>query len=74
MVLEATYGWYWAADMLAAPGAEVHLAHPLAVKAYTYRRVKNDERNFCGPGGPAADGTAAGGLDRPPRRSGSCGS
>ena len=42
VVLEATYGWYWAADTLAAAGAEVHLAHPLAVKAFTYRRVKND--------------------------------
>ena len=30
VVLEATYGWYWAADTLAAAGAEVHLAHPLA--------------------------------------------
>src|SRR5215472_202823 len=26
VVLEATYGWYWAADTLAAAGAEVHLA------------------------------------------------
>ena len=43
VVLEATYGWYWAADELAAAGAEVHLAHPLGVKAFTYRRVKNDE-------------------------------
>jgi transposase len=42
VVLEATYGWYWAADTLAAAGAEVHLAHPLGVKAFTYRRVKND--------------------------------
>src|SRR5713226_9231514 len=45
VVLEATYGWYWAADTLAAVGAEVHLAHPLGVKAFTYRRVKNDERD-----------------------------
>jgi len=45
VVLEATYGWYWAADTLAAAGAEVHLAHPLGVKAFTYRRVKNDERD-----------------------------
>src|SRR5213078_3403506 len=45
VVLEATYGWYWAADTLAAAGAEVHLAHPLGVKAYSYRRVKNDERD-----------------------------
>ena len=29
VVLEATYGWYWAADVLADAGAEVHLAHPL---------------------------------------------
>ncbi|HXA59442.1 MAG TPA: hypothetical protein VNW94_09805 [Streptosporangiaceae bacterium] len=27
--LEATYGWYRAADTLAEAGAEVHLAHPL---------------------------------------------
>jgi hypothetical protein len=29
VVLEATYGWYWAADVLAGAGARVHLAHPL---------------------------------------------
>ena len=45
VVLEATYGWYWAADTLAAAGAEVHLAHPLGVKAFSYRRVKNDVRD-----------------------------
>jgi transposase len=45
VVLEATYGWYWAADALAAAGAEVHLAHPLGVKMFTLRRVKNDERD-----------------------------
>ena len=45
VVLEATYGWYWAADVLAGAGAEVHLAHPLGVKAFSYRRVKNDERD-----------------------------
>ena len=45
VVLEAAYGWYWAADTLAAAGAEVHLAHPLGVKAFTYRRVKNDVRD-----------------------------
>ena len=26
-------------------GGEVHLAHPLGVKAFSYRRVKNDERD-----------------------------
>ena len=45
VVVEATYGWYWAADVLQAAGAEVHLAHPLGVKAFSYRRVKNDERD-----------------------------
>jgi transposase len=45
VVLEATYGWYWAADVLAAADAEVRLAHPLGVKAFSYRRVKNDERD-----------------------------
>ena len=45
VVLEATYGWYWAADVLAELGANVHLAHPLGVKAFSYRRVKNDERD-----------------------------
>jgi transposase len=47
VVLEATYGWYWAVDVLAGQlGAEqVHLAHPLGVKAFEYRRVKNDLRD-----------------------------
>jgi transposase len=34
---------YWAADTLAELGAHVHLAHPLGVKMFSYRRVKNDE-------------------------------
>lgn len=45
VVLEATYGWYWAVDALQAAGAAVHLAHPLGVKAFEYRRVKNDLRD-----------------------------
>ena len=45
VVVEATYGWYWAADVLEAAGAEVHLAHPLGVQAYSCRRVKNDQRD-----------------------------
>jgi transposase len=38
VVLEATYGWYWAVDALQDLGAQVHLAHPLGVKAFEYRR------------------------------------
>ena len=45
VVLEATYGWYWAVDALQELGAHVHLAHPLGVKAFEYRRVKNDQRD-----------------------------
>ncbi len=45
VVLEATYGWYWAVDVLQDAGARVHLAHPLGVKGFAYRRVKNDERD-----------------------------
>jgi transposase len=45
VVLEATYGWYWAVDVLRDAGASVHLAHPLGVKAFEYRRVNNDVRD-----------------------------
>src|SRR5512133_202475 len=45
VVLEATYGWYWAVDVLRGAGAQVHLAHPLGVKGFAYRRVKNDVRD-----------------------------
>ncbi|HWB71211.1 MAG TPA: transposase, partial [Egibacteraceae bacterium] len=43
VVVEATYGWYWAVDVLQAAGAKVHLAHPLGVKGWAHRRVNNDE-------------------------------
>jgi transposase len=36
---------YWAVDTLQAQGAQVHLAHPLGVKGFRYRRVKNDVRD-----------------------------
>ena len=45
VVLEATYGWYWAVDALADVGALVHLAHPLGVKMFEYRRRKDDVRD-----------------------------
>src|SRR6202023_3540526 len=44
VVLEATFGWYWAADVLQELGAHVHLAHPLG-NDWGNRRVKNDERD-----------------------------
>src|SRR5437764_12426550 len=47
VALEATYGWYWAADTLAAAGARVHVAHPVGVRGFAYRRGRN------APGGAA---------------------
>ena len=44
VVLESTYGWYWAADVLQDLGAHVHLAHALG-NNWGNRRVKNDERD-----------------------------
>ncbi|MGH9106098.1 MAG: IS110 family transposase [Acidimicrobiales bacterium] len=44
VILEATYGWYWAADALEEMGAEVHLAHPLG-NNWGHRRLKSDERD-----------------------------
>jgi len=38
VVIEATYGWYRAVDVLQAAGASVLLARPLGVKGFTYRR------------------------------------
>ena len=46
VVIEATYGWYWAVDALLAARFEVHLAHPLGLKALRKRkRVKTDPRD-----------------------------
>lgn len=42
VVLEATWGWYWAADVIAEAGGRVHLAHPLGIAGFENRRVKND--------------------------------
>ena len=44
VVIEATYGWYWAVDLLQEQGATVHLANPSGLNWGT-RRVKNDERD-----------------------------
>src|SRR3954469_374105 len=44
VVLEATYGWYWAVDVLQELGATVHLAHPSGLN-WGQRRRKDDERD-----------------------------
>jgi transposase len=44
VILEATYGWYWAVDLLQALDCNVHLANPSGLN-WGQRRVKNDERD-----------------------------
>jgi hypothetical protein len=44
VVIEATYGWYWAVDLLRGAGFSVHLARPSG-NDWGKRRVKNDERD-----------------------------
>ena len=65
VVVEAAWGWYWIADLFAAAGFAVHLAHPLGVAGYRNRRVKNDEQRRDPVGGSTADGVAARSVDRP---------
>ena len=45
VAMEATWGWYWAADVIVECGARLHLAHPLGIVGYENRRVKNDLRD-----------------------------
>ena len=44
VIVEATYGWYWAVDLLKEMGYQVHLANPHG-NDWGHRRVKNDERD-----------------------------
>jgi transposase len=53
--------------VLQAAGAEVRLAHPLGVKAYSYRRVKNDERDCADLAGLARMGRLPEAWIAPPR-------
>src|SRR3954462_13568404 len=52
VVLEATYGWYWAVDVLQDAGAAGHLAHPLGGKGFTYRRGEKKVGGAAPPGEP----------------------
>jgi transposase len=42
VVLEATYGWEWLAELLEEADYDVHLAHPLRTRAIAAARVKTD--------------------------------
>jgi Transposase len=50
VVLEATYGWYWAADLLQACGARVHLAHPLGSRCSVTSGPETDARDAANLG------------------------
>src|SRR3954451_24439498 len=42
VVLEATYGWEWLAELLEEAGYDLHLAPPLRTRASAAARVKTD--------------------------------
>ena len=64
VVLEATYGWYWAVDALQAAGARVHSGASVGGEGVRVPAGQERRAGRQGPGGPAADGSAAGGVDR----------
>src|SRR5664279_4952366 len=66
VVLEATYGWYWAVDALQAGDANVHLAHPFGRQRLSVPTGQERFSGCPGLGGPAADGPPARGVDRAP--------
>lgn len=45
VVIEATRDSYCVAVVVELVGANLHLAHPLGIKAYDNRRVKNDYKD-----------------------------
>src|SRR5258706_8048110 len=51
VVIEATYGWYWAVDLLRESGFSVHLAHPSG-NDWGKRRVQQGEERRPGVVGP----------------------
>ena len=63
VIIEATYGWYWAADLLDGLGYVVHLANPKG-NDWGHRRVKNDERDARRPRRLVATRPSCRGLDR----------
>ncbi len=56
VVIEATYGWYWAVDLLQELGCQVHLAHQLGNNWGNRREERSSRRR--GPGRPLAPRTS----------------
>src|SRR6476620_1120114 len=62
VVLEATYGWYWAADTLAELGA--HVPGACVGGEDVLPAAGEERRTRCrGSGGSVADGSVARGMD-----------
>ena len=73
VAIEATYGWYWAVDALLAARFEVHLAHPLGLKALQAQAGQDRPARRVRVGDPAAARVVAGGLHRPAGPAGASG-
>src|SRR4051812_49738733 len=58
VVIEATYGWYWAVDLLQDAGFNVHLAHPSG-NDWGQRRGEKHARDARGLGDPLRPGPVA---------------
>jgi len=74
VVLEATYGWYWATDTLAEGGASRHLAHPVGGEGVRVRQGEERLSRLCRSCRPAADGPHYRRRGSPRPRSRSCAS
>src|SRR4051812_50113225 len=66
VVIEATYGWYWAVDLLQDAGFNVHLAHPSG-NDWGQRRGEEDGRGGRGVAGGGGRGRGGGGGGGAPR-------
>lgn len=42
VAMEATLGWYWAADVIGDCGARLHLAHPLGIRSSGYTAISSE--------------------------------
>ena len=64
VVLEATYGWYWAVDALAELGATRASGASAGGQGVFVPAGEKRSAGCRGSGRPAADGSAAAGVDR----------
>jgi hypothetical protein len=63
-VLAEQIAWYWVADVLDEAGARLHLAHPFRGEGLCLPAGEKRLSRRRGPGGSAADGSTARGVDR----------